>query len=66
MYNDVSKQYQPDTLGALCKVLNCNISVLLEIIEELPHKKAPTLMEWVLFTVDLVYEPLIRCKTILY
>lgn len=34
MYNDESKQYQRDTLGALCKALNCNISDLLEIIEE--------------------------------
>ncbi|KOY83661.1 helix-turn-helix transcriptional regulator [Lysinibacillus macroides] len=34
MYNDESKQYQRDTLGALCKALNCEISDLLEIIEE--------------------------------
>lgn len=34
MYNDESKQYQRDTLGALCKTLECGIEDLLEIIEE--------------------------------
>ena len=38
MYNDESKQYQRDTLGALCKALGCEINDLLEIIEE-PNKK---------------------------
>lgn len=34
MYNDEAKQYQRDTLGALCKALDCEISDLLELIEE--------------------------------
>lgn len=34
MYNDESKQYQRDTLGALCNALECEISDLLELIEE--------------------------------
>jgi len=34
MYNDESKQYQRDTLGALCKALDCKIEDLLEIVEE--------------------------------
>lgn len=34
MYNDDAKQYQRDTLGALCKALDCKIEDLLEIIEE--------------------------------
>ena len=34
MYNDEAKQYQRDTLGSLCKALNCEISDLLELIEE--------------------------------
>ncbi|WP_431029662.1 helix-turn-helix domain-containing protein [Lysinibacillus sp. LZ02] len=34
MYNDEAKQYQRDTLGALCKALECDISDLLELIEE--------------------------------
>ncbi|MDM5246216.1 helix-turn-helix transcriptional regulator [Lysinibacillus sp. G4S2] len=34
MYNDESKQYQRDTLGALCKALDCEISDLLELVEE--------------------------------
>ncbi|MFB7158605.1 helix-turn-helix domain-containing protein [Lysinibacillus sp. NPDC056232] len=34
MYNDEAKQYQRDTLGALCKALDCDISDLLELIEE--------------------------------
>ncbi|MGG2057734.1 helix-turn-helix transcriptional regulator [Lysinibacillus pakistanensis] len=38
MYNDESKQYQRDTLGALCKALGCEINDLLEIIEE-PNEK---------------------------
>ena len=34
MYNDESKQYQRDTIGALCKALDCKIGDLLEIVEE--------------------------------
>lgn len=34
MYNDDAKQYQRDSLGALCKALECEISDLLELIEE--------------------------------
>ena len=34
MYNDESKQYQRDTIGALCKALDCKIEDLLEIVEE--------------------------------
>ncbi|WBF55494.1 helix-turn-helix transcriptional regulator [Lysinibacillus sp. JK80] len=34
MYNDEAKQYQRDTLGSLCKALECEISDLLELIEE--------------------------------
>lgn len=34
MYNDTTMQYQRDTLGALCKALECEISDILEIIEE--------------------------------
>jgi len=34
MYNDEAKQYQRDTLGSLCKALDCEISDLLELIEE--------------------------------
>lgn len=34
MYNDTTMQYQRDTLGALCKALECNIGDLLEIVED--------------------------------
>lgn len=34
MYNDTTMQYQRDTLGALCKALDCKIEELLEIVEE--------------------------------
>lgn len=34
MYNDTTMQYQRDTLGALCKALDCKIDDLLEIVEE--------------------------------
>lgn len=34
MYNDTTMQYQRDTLGALCKALDCKIEDLLEIVEE--------------------------------
>lgn len=34
MYNNTTMQYQLDTLGALCKALECEIGDLLEIIEE--------------------------------
>ena len=33
MYNDVTMQYQRDTLGALCTALDCKIEELLEIVE---------------------------------
>lgn len=31
MYNDTTMQYQRDTLGTLCKVLNVNISDILAL-----------------------------------
>lgn len=34
MYNDTTMQYQRDTLGSLCKALDCKIEDLLEIVEE--------------------------------
>lgn len=34
MYNDTTMQYQRDTLGALCKALECKIDDLLEIVED--------------------------------
>lgn len=34
MYNDDAKQYQRDTLGALCTALDVKIEDLIEIIEE--------------------------------
>jgi len=34
LYNDDTKQYQRDTLGALCKALDVEISDLLTLTEE--------------------------------
>lgn len=34
MYNDTTMQYQRNTLGALCKALNVQISDLLTLTEE--------------------------------
>jgi len=34
MYNDTTMQYQRDTLGALCKALNVDISDILTLTEE--------------------------------
>lgn len=34
MYNDEAKQYQRDSLGALCKALNVGISDILVLVED--------------------------------
>ena len=34
LYHDNAKLYDPDTLTALCRIFNCKIGDLLEIVED--------------------------------